>query len=141
MTQATQTSQLQLISHERILFSGNIYSVYVHTDHGPVEVLPGHAPMLCTITSGIIKITPPHRGKNHKFLIAGGVMEVVTNQVTILTTTGSSIESMSEEEIEHALRQTRQPLPVVNLSKSLAAIEANTPQQIILQEIQRSREI
>ena len=141
MTQATEYSSLQLISHERSLFSGKVYSVHVRTSQGPIEILPHHEPILCIVLGGVVKIKAESQSKVQKFLISGGVMEVFFNRITLLTTTGSSIESMSDEEIQSALQRTKNKGTNINLAKSLEQIETNTPQQVILQEIQRSREV
>ena len=76
--------QVELVSPERILFSGEADSVLCRTTAGDIAFLPGHAPFL-----GLLEIHPLTirltDGSDVVVAVHGGVVEVSDNRVIILS--------------------------------------------------------
>ena len=51
---------------------------------GQVGVLPGHAPLVALLGHGVLDIDMPGGG-SHRFHVAGGVIKVESDRVTVLT--------------------------------------------------------
>ena len=73
---------LDLITPSEKIFSGEVNSVSFPGTDGYFQVLKGHAPMITTLTNGIVKIKD-EKGE-HKIIIRGGVMEILNDKITLL---------------------------------------------------------
>ncbi len=78
---------LEIITPEKRLFEGEVKLVQVPGKQGSFEVLKNHAPIISTLTNGIIKIITS-KDKNETVLINSGIIEVKANNITILALVG-----------------------------------------------------
>jgi len=76
--------KVRVVSPEKIVFEGEAAAVVAPAWDGQVGILPGHAPMLALVGSGALSIDRPGGGSD-TFHVAGGVLKVERNQVTLLT--------------------------------------------------------
>lgn len=87
------TFKFELVSPERILFSGDVVSVIVPSVEGEMTVLAGHAPLVATLKAGIVFVqTTESNGK--EFFINGGLVEVNQATTTILAEQGRFLEDV-----------------------------------------------
>ncbi len=75
--------QLQIITPEKVLFSGSIAMVTAPGTEGEFGVLPGHAPFISTLKNGEIVVNPENGGEQ-RIAIASGVAEVTPERCTLL---------------------------------------------------------
>jgi F-type H+-transporting ATPase subunit epsilon len=80
------TFQFDLVSPERILFSGRVNQVDVPGAEGDFGVLAGHAPLVSAVRPGILVIYN-ERGENLPIVIHGGFAEVSPAGLTVLADT------------------------------------------------------
>ena len=64
------------------MFDGDADSVVVPIYDGQMGILPGHAPFMAPLGTGLLTVT--HQGKAQKFQIAGGLLQVVANTVRVV---------------------------------------------------------
>jgi F-type H+-transporting ATPase subunit epsilon len=76
--------KVRVVSPEKIVFEGDAAAVVAPAWDGQVGILPGHAPMLALVGSGVLTVDRPGGGSD-TFHVAGGVLKVERNQVTVLT--------------------------------------------------------
>lgn len=76
--------QVELVSPERILYSGEAEMVVCRTPDGEVAFLTGHAPFLGALEPGVVKVQPVS-GEDITVTIGGGFVEVKDNKVSILS--------------------------------------------------------
>ena len=87
------TFKFELVSPERILFSGDVVSVIVPSTEGEMTVLAGHAPLVATLKAGIVFVqTTDQNGK--EFFVNGGLAEVNQETMTILAEQGKFLEDV-----------------------------------------------
>ncbi|MGX1743844.1 F0F1 ATP synthase subunit epsilon [Bosea sp. NPDC055353] len=87
------TFKFELVSPERILFSGEVVSVIVPSTEGEMTVLAGHAPLVATLKAGIVFVqTTDQNGK--EFFVNGGLAEVNQETMTILAEQGKFLEDV-----------------------------------------------
>lgn len=87
------TFKFELVSPERILFSGDVVSVIVPSVEGEMTVLAGHAPLVATLKAGIVFVqTTESNGK--EFFVNGGLVEINQTSTTILAEQGRFIEDV-----------------------------------------------
>lgn len=77
---------LEIITPEKKLFSGEITLVKVPGSKGSFEILNNHAPIISTLDAGTIRIKKPE-GSILNFDIEGGVIEAKANNIIILAET------------------------------------------------------
>src|SRR6516165_1518334 len=74
--------QLDLVTPEQRLFTGECDEVRAPGIEGGFGVLPGHTPFLTGLGGGVLSYVVA--GVEHHFAIAGGFCEVAENRVTVL---------------------------------------------------------
>lgn len=78
------TLHVRVVSPEKVVFEGSSAGVVAPAWDGQVGILPGHAPLIALLGAGVLDIDLPGGG-SHRFHVAGGVVKVESNQVTLLT--------------------------------------------------------
>tara|TARA_Y200000002_G_scaffold177372_1_gene146172 strand:+ start:546 stop:878 length:333 start_codon:yes stop_codon:yes gene_type:complete len=83
---------LQIISPEKSVFDDEIEMVIIPGTEGDIGVLSNHMPLITSLRLGNIYI---YRNKKiiKKFLVNGGILEVLENRCTLLTEDISDLES------------------------------------------------
>lgn len=77
--------QLNILSPEGSIFSGNAYGVQMPGVSGSFEVLEKHAPLIAALKEGTVKVIDSKQlAAGKSFSIQGGFVEVLHNNVTIL---------------------------------------------------------
>lgn len=92
--------QLEIITPETLIFSGEATAVQFPGLDGSFQVLNGHAPIISALAAGTVKvdlvdtfqetakttknITTENGGKVIKVMIKGGVMELQNNKIILL---------------------------------------------------------
>jgi F-type H+-transporting ATPase subunit epsilon len=79
-----ESLHVRVVSPENIVFEGEASALVAPAWDGQVGILPGHAPMLALIGAGELSIDRPGGGSD-TFQVAGGVLKVERNTVTLLT--------------------------------------------------------
>jgi F-type H+-transporting ATPase subunit epsilon len=76
------TLQLDIITPDEHVFSGEITEITVPGTDGSFQVLYNHAPIISTLAEGAIVVKGP--GGERNFVAQGGVIEVLNNKVIVL---------------------------------------------------------
>ena len=76
--------ELEILTPERKLFSGEVYGVQLPGITGSFEVLDKHAPLVSALGSGKIKVLKDKTGTTILYNINGGFAEVLNNKVAVL---------------------------------------------------------
>jgi len=81
-----------LVSPEKLLFSGEVEQVDVPGAEGDFGVLAGHAPMVATLRPGILTV----RGSSgeQKIVVLGGFAEVSVQGLTVLADVAEAVEDI-----------------------------------------------
>lgn len=94
--------QVELVSPERILWSGEAEMVIARTiGGGDIAFLPGHAPFVGALGSGVLTIRPSAGGNDETVACHGGFVEVSNNTVSILSDVA---ELASQIDVDRARR-------------------------------------
>ena len=75
--------QLEIITAESQLYSGEITSVKLPGMDGEFEILNNHAPVISTLDKGIIRVID-NNNKTENFEVNGGVIEMQNNKIIVL---------------------------------------------------------
>jgi F-type H+-transporting ATPase subunit epsilon len=74
---------VSVISPEATLFTGDAESVVAPAFDGEVGILTGHAPMITALGRGTLRVNGS--GGEQHFTVDGGFLQVVDNQVRVVT--------------------------------------------------------
>ena len=77
------TLQVDLVSPERILFSGEADMVVARTTEGEIGILPGHEPMLAILAGGEVRVTL-EGGEKITATADEGFLSVQSNSVQVV---------------------------------------------------------
>ncbi len=75
---------LEILTPEKKVFSGQVYGVQLPGITGLFEVLEKHAPLVSALKAGRLKILMDRNNEVSLFDIQSGFVEVLNNQVTVL---------------------------------------------------------
>jgi len=88
------TLQVEFVSPERILYSGEADMVLARTQSGgEIAFLTGHAPFVGTLAIGKVRLRRAD-GQEELFAVHGGFVEVQDNLVTILSDVAEQASSI-----------------------------------------------
>jgi F-type H+-transporting ATPase subunit epsilon len=82
--------------------------VLVPGGNGMMGILPNHSPVLSVLKFGVVTV----RSKNEEqfFTVAGGVVEVQPDQITILADAAENVEEIDEQRAEAARKRAEEML-------------------------------
>lgn len=83
----------ELVSPEKLLFSGEVDMVVLPAADGDMGVLPGHSPVIANIRPGTICIFNGNSVEQRLF-VAGGFAEVTQERCTVLADTATPIDEI-----------------------------------------------
>jgi F-type H+-transporting ATPase subunit epsilon len=86
------TFKFDLVSPEKLLFSGDVDQVDVPGAEGDFGVLAGHAPAVATLRPGILTVHVG--GSQEKIVVLGGFAEVSAEGLTVLADVAASVEDI-----------------------------------------------
>jgi len=92
----------ELVSPERLIFSGEVEQVVVPGSEGVFTVLRNHAPMMSTIRPGVIEVTSA-TGPS-KLFVRGGFADVSEKGLTILAEQAIPVSELDGAKIDADLR-------------------------------------
>lgn len=84
---------LEILTPERKLFSGDVYGVQLPGITGLFEVLNRHAPLVSALKAGRLKVLKDKANDLLFYDIQSGFVEVLDNKVTVLVEGATQVES------------------------------------------------
>lgn len=91
------TFHLDIVSAEKLIFSGTVDSLVASGELGELGINPGHAPLLTSLKPGTV-IVSKHDGSKDHFYVSGGTLEVQPHVTTILADTAAHAADVVESE-------------------------------------------
>ncbi|MEQ8815258.1 MAG: F0F1 ATP synthase subunit epsilon [Thalassobaculum sp.] len=104
-----ETTQFELVSPERLVLSRDVEMVVVPGSEGYFGVLPRHAPMISTLSAGVIDIYEGGQVVDRIF-VAGGFAEVTETRCTVLAEEATLLSEVNVAETEKTLAGDRDVL-------------------------------
>ncbi|MBI5108233.1 MAG: F0F1 ATP synthase subunit epsilon [Rhodocyclales bacterium] len=80
------TIHVDVVSAEEMIFSGLAQFVVLPGEAGELGIMPGHMPLMTRIKPGAVRVQTQD-GKEELIFVAGGLLEVQPNLVTVLADT------------------------------------------------------
>ena len=98
--------QLQIITAEREVFSGEVDALVAPGVAGQLGILPNHAPLMTVLEPGELLV---RAGGDESFLaLSGGYLEVLGNQVIVLADAAEDVDEIDEARAQEALARAQE---------------------------------
>ena len=101
------TVHVELVSVERLLWSGDATMVIARTTEGELGVLPGHAPLLGELAPGGIVRIQQEGGEELVFAVHGGFLSVTEDGVSVLAELAERSDEIDVGRAQQALERAR----------------------------------
>ena len=98
--------QLQIITAEREVFSGEVDAMVAPGIAGQLGILPNHAPLMTVLQPGELMVRAA--GEESYLALSGGYIEVLGNQVIILADAAEDVDEIDEARAQEAMERAQQ---------------------------------
>jgi F-type H+-transporting ATPase subunit epsilon len=102
------TFHFDLVSPEKLAFSGEVDQVDIPGMEGDFGVLAGHAPVVAALRPGILTITTA--GKHEKIIVLGGLAEVSEKGLTVLADMAHSLDELDRAQFAETISEMEEKL-------------------------------
>lgn len=114
--------QVELVSAERRLWSGEAEMVVARTTEGEIGILPGHAPVLGELVSGVLRIIQPG-GAEVVAAIHSGFLSVSATGVSVLADIAELAEDIDLERAQAAYDKAQHTITGDDDTEAKAALD------------------
>jgi F-type H+-transporting ATPase subunit epsilon len=99
----------ELVSPEKLLFSGDVEAVVVPGADGQFTVLKDHAPVMTVLKAGVVTVTDA-AGKNEKLFVRGGFADVGAAGFSILAEQAIALTEIDPVKLDADIKDAREDL-------------------------------
>ncbi|MCU0926216.1 MAG: F0F1 ATP synthase subunit epsilon [Hydrogenophaga sp.] len=124
------TIHVDVVSAEASIFSGEAKFVALPGEAGELGILPGHIPLITRIKPGAVRIEKADGGEEFVF-VAGGILEVQPNCITVLSDTAIRGKDLDEakasdarKHAEEAVKNAKSDIDLAKATSELAVMAA-----------------
>ena len=134
------TLQVNIVSAEQAIFSGEAEMVVAPGESGELGILPQHAPLLTRIKPGVVKVKLVGKDQEEVVYVSGGILEVQPKVLTILADSSIRAHDLDEAKVMEAKRAAEEALANRASGQERAIVVAELAQLAAqLQAIQKLR--
>jgi len=98
------TIHVDVVSAEASIFEGEAEFVALPGEAGELGIYPQHTPLITRIRPGAVRIKVVGQSEEEFVFVAGGILEVQPNRVTVLADTAIRGHDLDEAKAEEAKR-------------------------------------
>ena len=132
------TMQVDVVSAEEEIFSGQAEFVALPGEAGELGIYPRHTPLITRIRPGAVRIQVAGGGEEFVF-VAGGILEVQPNAVTVLADTAIRGGDLDEAKALEAKKQAEELMlnkeSKIDYAKAQAEMAAAIAQLAAIQKL------
>jgi F-type H+-transporting ATPase subunit epsilon len=100
---------VDIVSPERVLYTGEADMVVCRTSEGEIAFLPGHVPFLGALGIGVVRSLLPQEGEQ-AVAVHGGFVEVANDRVIVLSDVAELAEAIDVERARRARQRADERL-------------------------------
>ena len=116
------TIHVDVVSAEESIYSGEAEFVVLPGEAGELGIYPRHTPLITRIKPGAVRIQKPG-GEDEFVFIAGGILEVQPNVVTVLADTAIRGHDLDEAKANEALKNAEEARAKAKDNAEVATVE------------------
>jgi len=118
------TIRVDVVSAEESIFSGEAEFVVLPGEAGELGIFPRHTPLITRIKPGVVRIRYPGGNDEEQVFVAGGILEVQPNVVTVLADTAIRAKDLDEAKANESLRAAEEARKNAGSDLEIAKVEA-----------------
>jgi len=104
------TIHVDVVSAEESIFDGEAEFVALPGEAGELGIYPQHTPLITRIKPGAVRIKLAGRADEEFVFVAGGILEVQPDRVTVLADTAIRGHDLDEAKAEQARKDAEEAL-------------------------------
>ena len=118
------TIQVEVVSAEESIFSGEATFVVVPGELGDLGIYPRHTPLITRIKAGSVRIQTTSSNEETAIFVAGGILEIQPGSVTVMADTAIRSDDLDEERALEAQKRAEELLKASDDKQEIATVEA-----------------
>jgi len=107
--------KIEIISPERIIFSGDIKMVTLPSYEGDMSVLKQHISIITFLRPGIIRVQK-NEGNFEEFFVQDGTVEYFNDSLVVLSVSAINVKDLSKEFVDNLNKDTQDKLADKNIT-------------------------
>ncbi|MDH7798493.1 MULTISPECIES: F0F1 ATP synthase subunit epsilon [unclassified Beijerinckia] len=107
----------ELVSPERLVYSGEVESVLVTSTEGEMQVMRDHAPVMAMLKPGVVRFTDGG-GARHDLFVRGGFADMANNTLTILAELAVALADVDAKLIDAEIKDAEEDLADAKVEQS-----------------------
>lgn len=137
------TVHVDVVSAEEQIFSGLAEFVVLPGEAGELGILPGHTPLMTRIKPGAVRLKLPNQSDEELIFVAGGLLEVQPNMVTVLADTAIRGKDLDEAKALEAKKQAEEAISnatgKLEVGRAQAELAASLAQLAAIAKLRKRR--
>lgn len=137
------TIHVDVVSAEEEIFSGEAEFVALPGEAGELGIYPQHTPLITRIRPGAVRIKVPGQAEDEFVFVAGGILEVQPNVVTVLADTAIRGHDLDEAKAAEAKRLAEEALTnkdsAIDYAKAQAELATAVAQLAAIARLRKKR--
>ena len=118
------TIHVDVVSAEENIFSGEAEFVALPGEAGELGIYPKHTPLITRIKPGAVRIRIPGQAEDEFVFVAGGVLEVQPDVVTVLADTAIRGADLDESKAAEAKKSAEEAMANAKSDLDLARAQS-----------------
>ena len=136
----SSTIQCDVVSAQKLIFSGEISMLVASGSMGELGITPRHAPLMTTLKAGPVRVVMED-GREDVFFIGGGIIEVMPHLVTVLADTAVRADDLDQAAAlrakEDAQRALEDHAGEIEIAEAMARLAEAMTQLQALEQLRR----
>jgi F-type H+-transporting ATPase subunit epsilon len=137
------TIHVDVVSAEEEIFSGEAEFVALPGEAGELGIYPMHTPLITRIRPGAVRIKVPGQAEDEFVFVAGGILEVQPNNVTVLADTAIRGHDLDEAKAAEAKKLAEEALSnkdaSIDYAKAQVELATAVAQLAAIQKLRQKR--
>lgn len=137
------TIHVDVVSAAELIFSGEAEFVALPGEAGELGIYPRHTPLIARIRPGAVRIKVPGQAEDELVFVAGGLLEVQPNAVTVLADTAIRGHDLDEAKATAAKKLAEEAMvskeSVIDYAKAQAELASAIGQLATIARLRNKR--
>lgn len=138
------TIQVDIVSAEGEIYSGEAAMVFAPAREGEVGIAPRHAPLLTGLKPGGVRVQPADGGEELYFYVSGGMLEIQPNRVIVLADTAMRAKDLDAAAAEEARKRAEDMIAnregAMEVATAQAELSAAMAQLQLMEKLKKARQ-
>ncbi len=123
------TMQVEIVSAEEEIFSGEAEMVVAPAEMGEVGIMPRHTPLITRLRPGEVRLQTSGQ-EDQFYFVSGGILEVQPHVVTVLADTALRAKDLDEAQAHEAKQRAEEVLADKQADIDFAKVQAELAEAV-----------